>query len=153
MEADKYPERLEVPFLESTNSETYHLKDCYRRWPFKFGHFKHSQWMVLSSDFVHMLMYDMDARILLAYSQHTEIPDEMFFLTAAASYSKTKFENRRTTFYHFTGFNPHPDYLTLKQLDSVDDDSFFVRKVDFSNRRVVEYLDRVRDDLDFRMFG
>jgi hypothetical protein len=78
MEGDKHPERLTTPFMEYTKSISRFVKDCFRQWPFEFEPFKHSQWMVLSKDFVHELIYDLNLRLLLAYSQHTGIPVRCF---------------------------------------------------------------------------
>ena len=59
--------------------------------------------------------------------------------------------DRKTNFYHFTGGNFNPDILTMEQLKAVGDTPFFVRKIDFGDREVIEYLDKQRKEMDRKL--
>jgi Core-2/I-Branching enzyme len=56
-----------------------------RKWTFPFEPVKQWQWMILSRSFVKELLYNRHALLLLAYMEHTVIPDEMYFSTFAKS--------------------------------------------------------------------
>lgn len=152
MPNDKHPERLYTPNILKTNNETNYLFSTMRHWPFEYESIKQSQWMVLSWDFIHELIINQAARLLLGFCEHSIIPDEMFFLTFAKSPAgiKLKVLEAEVTYFHFTWSNPHPDTLTLEQISQIRNDSllFFARKVDFNDEEVRRYADLERSKYD-----
>jgi hypothetical protein len=105
--------------------------------------------MVLSHQFIGELLTNSQSSILLAFSEHAVIPDEMYFATfGSATLQKTLASN--ATFVHFTGNEPHPDYLNINQIKQANscDLVFFVRKVERTNVDVREYCDKIRNDVD-----
>jgi hypothetical protein len=148
MPPGNHPERFTAQFLEKEDGSTVYLSGN-RQWPFRNQPVKQSQWMVLSRHFIHELMYNDFARILLAFCEHTVIPDEMYFLTFAKSgETNTSIIEGETTYFHFTGSNYHPDTLNVDQVKEIGNTSFFARKINFADLSIREFIDLRREKLD-----
>ncbi|KAJ3161480.1 hypothetical protein HDU86_007262 [Geranomyces michiganensis] len=82
--------------------------------PFRsWAYCKQHQWMMLTSTFIRHLRTDADALTLLAYMEHTWIPDEAYFCAVIANhpfFSKRVF-NSKMRYLRFHG--QHPERLTL----------------------------------------
>ncbi|KAJ3087092.1 Beta-1,3-galactosyl-O-glycosyl-glycoprotein beta-1,6-N-acetylglucosaminyltransferase 4 [Quaeritorhiza haematococci] len=150
--------RLTRPHIVLENySGTYHPWDTgLRWWPFpNFKPYKHHQWMMLHRSFVEYLRTDSMALNLLAYMEHTWIPDESYFATVAVNSPefKDKIISNSKRYIRFEG-GWHPIWLTWNHRhefllgDKVDEGYFFIRKIDIGAQpRLIEWLHRKLFDL------
>jgi hypothetical protein len=151
--------RTIYPFLENDDGTTMFVTTGGRHWSFKYNAVnfrtrpvKQSQWMILSRHFVHELMNNDFARILLAFSEHTFIPDEMYFITFAKSgNTNTSIIEALPTYFHFSPANDHPNILTLNQIKRIDNKSFFARKINFKDKSVMKFIDLLRIKVDEKL--
>ena len=77
-------ERFFRPHLgEEDFSSIYHPYELgITSWPFsRWRAYKHHQWMIIRPSFVEFLRTDNNSLNLLAFMEHTYIPDESFFAT------------------------------------------------------------------------
>jgi hypothetical protein len=112
--------------------------------------YKTSQWMILHRSAIEDLRSSETARLLLMHSEHTLMPDEMFFATYLSSSSlKTQtYRDPKRLMYWFGG--SHPYDWTGNDGDMIRDwESHFlyIRKVDVVNdSKLKNLLDDVRQN-------
>lgn len=150
-------QRLIYPLCQVSNYRLKYITQAKRSWPFKnFKAIKHGQWMILSRQFISTLLKDPVAHDLLAFSEHSVIPDEMYFATLALAQSEPV-TLATPTYVHFTGYEAHPDWLTLKQvqenLKGNIEHTFFIRKVESGNVEVKRFCDQLRVQNERILFG
>ncbi|KAI8918388.1 core-2/I-branching enzyme-domain-containing protein [Powellomyces hirtus] len=142
----------------------------------RFRAMKHHQWMILPRSFVQHLRHAQDAHDLLAWSEHSWIPDENYFAMVALSHSShwaNKIVNDCKRFIFFENGAFHPIWLKdgdeskLEKGASVEmslptanttmvtpgDQShreyFFVRKVNSRwEHKIRAWMDRKREEVD-----
>ncbi|KAJ3397427.1 Beta-1,3-galactosyl-O-glycosyl-glycoprotein beta-1,6-N-acetylglucosaminyltransferase 4 [Lobulomyces angularis] len=111
-----------------------------RWWPFSTFHaFKHHQWMILHRSFIEHIRTDTVAMDVLAYMEHTWIPDESFFAIIAVNSPmfKDKVISNSRRYIKFEG-GWHPIWITWETRydfligDNPDDGYFFIRKINSS---------------------
>ncbi|KAI8919460.1 core-2/I-branching enzyme-domain-containing protein [Powellomyces hirtus] len=110
---------------------------------------KQHQWMMLTYDFVTDLRTNLDALHLLAYMEHTWIPDESYFCAVVANHQKFAYNvvNDKKRYLRF--HRQHPVKLTMEDAlwfppeEPVGAEAkyFFVRKVNVSeNPDLVDWI-------------
>ncbi|KAJ3190322.1 hypothetical protein HDU85_000617 [Gaertneriomyces sp. JEL0708] len=83
----------------------------------RFGPMKHHQWMILPNDFVSYLRTSTDAHDLLAWIEHSFIPDEDYFAMVALAKSteeggwRENVVNDCKRYIRFNPGAPHPNWL------------------------------------------
>ncbi|KAI8593398.1 core-2/I-branching enzyme-domain-containing protein [Geranomyces variabilis] len=117
--------------------------------PFRsWAYCKQHQWMMLTSSFIRHLRTDADALTLLAYMEHTWIPDESYFCAVIANnpvFSKRVYNDKKR-YLRFWG--QHPTKLTLDNISEFPPEKvgdapryLFVRKVNATeDRELVEWI-------------
>ncbi|KAI9349423.1 core-2/I-branching enzyme-domain-containing protein [Zopfochytrium polystomum] len=130
--------RTDRPSVEFSMTEITHTMGL-RSPPFpEWTWCKHHQWMILTRDLVKFLRADLVALHVLAFMEHSWIPDELFFCAVANNrpqLSATVISSSKR-FVEFGGMI-HPYYLDLRWTDRFPEDAqvgvepayFFVRKV------------------------
>ncbi|KAJ3014155.1 hypothetical protein HKX48_005308 [Thoreauomyces humboldtii] len=141
----------------------------------RFRAMKHHQWMILPRAFVQHLRQSQDAHDLLAWSEHSWIPDESYFAMVALSHASDwapRIVNDCKRFIYFEPDALHPIWLRngdegklekgasveiamRKQPGAVVDgvvpqrEFFFVRKINsLWEKGIRGWMDRKRDEVD-----
>jgi hypothetical protein len=130
--------------------------------PFRdFKAIKHHQWATLTREFVSFIRKDQLALNVLAYYEHTFVPDESYFgsIIENNTYFKSKNVNDNKRYHNFNG-GPHPIWLTIESkshLQSQVEENMvklpfqpkyiFVRKVDAANNQ--NFLDWLKSNPGF----
>lgn len=76
-------ERIYRPHLKEMDTRMFHLEDIgiinsnFPRWKY----IKHHQWMIITPEYVEFLKTNLLALNFLAFTEHSYIPDEMYFGT------------------------------------------------------------------------
>ena len=119
--------------------------------------YKTSQWMILHRSTVEDLRSSEAAKLLLMHSEHTLMPDEMFFSTFLASNSinQRTFRDPKRLMYWFGGSHPY-DWTRADEQLIKDWQSHFlwIRKVDvIRDPKLKQLLDNIRrnDTMSDRM--
>jgi Core-2/I-Branching enzyme len=143
---ETHMDRLIHPLVETKHGVKIVLQAT-RHWPFDLSPVKNSQWSVIHSSFINQLLTS-DLR-LMAFAEHTLIPDEMFFATFAKM-NDIEIVDCVTTFVHFSFGAKHPDVVSVEQVREASEleESLFIRKVDFANVQVMEAADEARRRAD-----
>lgn len=110
--------------------------------------YKTSQWMILHSSAVSYLRSSEAGKLLLMHSEHSHIPDEMFFSTyfAASPFSGRTFRDPKRLMFWNGGSHPHEwNKLEKPVIESWADHFLWIRKVDvIRDPELKEFLDDVR---------
>ncbi|KAI8923713.1 hypothetical protein BC831DRAFT_513977 [Entophlyctis helioformis] len=153
-------DRLAAVAFESTHSErpfgfwytnrAYQMRD-------DFPPYQQSQWMILSHSFVSKLRSSLDFFNLLAWMEHTFIPDEMVFATwalAPGGGMADHVTNDAKRYLRFTGSNPNPDWLTMKDAHVFRPNHFMARKIKtLEQTDFVDWIDKRRARMEDEFFG
>ena len=136
--------RFTYPALEKGYREFDGYKDVFPQL------YKTSQWMILHRSAVEELRSSEAAKLLLMHSEHTLIPDEMFFATFLASNSVNQrtFRDPKRLMYWRGGSHPY-DWTGADEKLIKDCQSHFlwIRKVDVvGDTKLKKLLDDVRRD-------
>ncbi|KAI9105590.1 core-2/I-branching enzyme-domain-containing protein [Phlyctochytrium arcticum] len=173
--------RLERPFFLAREQDRIQTPSTApeRRFPLdhRFRPSKHHQWMILPREFVGYLRRSPDAHDLLAWAEHTWIPDESYFgmVALAKSSSEGGWADRviadSKRYIYFEPGALHPIWLrngdesklmpgagveaalprnnTVKSLNLQQREYFFVRKINsFWERDLTAWMDSKRFEVD-----
>lgn len=104
-----------------------------------------SQWMILNSDTIKLLLYTIKTHPKLnSIFKYTFAPDEMYFISLLklSSPEKVRISNTKNFLVIFEGSNANPNYLTITDIEEqTNPDILFGRKFDGSiNKSAIDYI-------------
>ena len=109
---------------------------------------KMSQWMILHTSAVEYLRSSESGKLLLMYSEHTLIPDEMFFATILSSspLHERTFSGAKRLMWWDGGSHPHQwSYADQEIIQNRMENSLWIRKVDVrADQELKKFLDDLR---------
>lgn len=146
-------DRVTSPMILTADYDLYYPAEL-RSWPFEFDPVKQNQWMSLSRACINELMHNRHALLLLAFSEHVQIPDEMYFSTFLNSnLTAQKMLDKAPTWAHFGHLESHPYWVSVERANNVDPETLFVRKVNLAKKldATRSWIDSERNRVDIEL--
>ncbi|KAI8851610.1 core-2/I-branching enzyme-domain-containing protein [Chytridium lagenaria] len=115
---------------------------------------KHNQWVILTKDFIKYLRTSAEALDILAFMEHTVVPDEQYLgaVIANSPAFSDKYVDDMKRFLHFAPGSAHPATLTTDWISKIGEDDvgkeprfLFARKIDFKSeqgRKLIEWINK-----------